>query len=576
MEVSLTDNDGEEVKKVVAAVIDAYKNGVLDAERTRRNARLDELDHIADKKRDEVWTRSQELRQLAETLGTSDPETVRLREQMAMRQFGDIQSQHSQALIALERARGDLRGQRTLLENIDAVPIPELDVEDYVSRHPTVRQLSDSLAGQMMALAETQRAVRSDAPDRLTARYTGDVGTIESQIAALGDQARTKLREKIRSEIEDQIRQLEVQVEVLSDQEQRLAEAVTQQETEIGKLSTTSIDLQMVQAEIDRSNEVLMSVRDEAQRMRVELNSDPRVQLVQEPETPKSEDRFGIRVALTVLASIVGLCIPIGSITWWDTRAERINSVDDVSKRLGLTVLGSVPRIPARAVRELGSASKNRQTWHLRLTESIDGIAARLLHQADVKQTRVVLISSASGGEGKTTLATQLAMSLARNGRRTALVDFDLRRPAFDKVLGLPLEPGVSEVLRGQNEASEVIHPTGTENLDVVTAGRWDRLALTALANGAAGSLFDVLRAKYDFVVVDTAPILPVADTRFVSQHADTVILSVFRDISRSPKIMAAVETLDAFGVTSVEAVVTGPTDNLPDKDLRYALSQQQ
>lgn len=84
------------------------------------------------------------------------------------------------------------------------------------------------------------------------------------------------------------------------------------------------------------------------------------------------------------------------------------------------------------------------------------------------------------------------------------------------------------------------------------------------------------MRAKYDFVVVDTAPILPVADTRFVSQHADTVILSVFRDISRSPKIMAAVETLDAFGVTSVEAVVTGPTDNLPDKDLRYALSQQQ
>ena len=134
----------------------------------------------------------------------------------------------------------------------------------------------------------------------------------------------------------------------------------------------------------------------------------------------------------------------------------------------------------------------------------------------------------------------------------------------------MPLEPGVTEVLRGGSDVLEVVQESGADNLSVVTAGRWDRQALTALANGAAGSLFEKLRAEYEFVVVDTSPILPVADTRFVSQHVDVVILSVFRDVSRAPKIMAACELLEAFGVHTVETVVTGPSEKLRDRDLRY------
>ena len=75
--------------------------------------------------------------------------------------------------------------------------------------------------------------------------------------------------------------------------------------------------------------------------------------------------------------------------------------------------------------------------------------------------------------------------------------------------------------------------------------------------------MFQQLRDAYEFVVIDTSPLLPVADARFVSQHVDTVVLSVLRDISQAPKIQAACEILAAFGVPSVEAVVTGPSYNL-------------
>ena len=228
------------------------------------------------------------------------------------------------------------------------------------------------------------------------------------------------------------------------------------------------------------------------------------------------------------------------------------------SSGLGLSVIGSVPAIPAHVLRRLGGTSKRSQTWRLRLTESMDGIAARLLHKAEREQSRVVLVSSAMAGEGKTTLATQLAMSLARHLRRTVLVDFDLRRPGLDGVFGVPSEPGVCEALRGEGDLAGMIQPTGTEHLSVLPAGRCDRQAMAALANGGAGPLFKQLRQQYDFVIIDSSPILPVADTRFVSQHADTVVLSVFRDLSEVPKIQATCEILDAFGVRDLEAVVTG------------------
>jgi capsular exopolysaccharide synthesis family protein len=206
----------------------------------------------------------------------------------------------------------------------------------------------------------------------------------------------------------------------------------------------------------------------------------------------------------------------------------------------------------------------------LRLTESVDGISARLLRQAETEQRRVVMVTSAINGEGKTTLSAQLAMSLARAGRRTLLVDFDLRQPTFDEVFGVPKAPGISEILRGDCDLTNCIHATGTDNLSVLTAGCWDRFALAALANNCVASMFKELREDYEFVIVDTSPILPVADTRLVCQHVDSVVLCVFRDISQAPLIRSACEILEAFGVRSAEAVVTGVTERLGGKNFGY------
>ncbi len=308
---------------------------------------------------------------------------------------------------------------------------------------------------------------------------------------------------------------------------------------------------------------MLAGIATEKEKLNVEKQNAPRVTLLQEAELPELPSNTLVRLVLSAIAMMAGFCCPVVAVALWDSRARRINTSADVSRGLQLPVIGSMPLLPPGVIRKLESPSKRSRTWHMRLTESVDGIAARVLHKAELEHCRVIMVSSATGGEGKTTLASQLALSLARSGRRTVLVDFDLRRPAFDEVFKLPLQPGVCEALHRQNAVSELIHATATANLSVITAGRWDRTVMARLSSGAAAELFNQLREQFEFVVVNTSPILPVADARFVSQQVDAVVLSVLRDVSQAPKIQATCEILAAFGVRSVEAVVTSPSEQM-------------
>jgi len=336
------------------------------------------------------------------------------------------------------------------------------------------------------------------------------------------------------------------------------------------KTGIISVDVEMLRAELKNMEQLTANVNTEREKLKIDIRSTPRITLLEPAEEPLVPSNTVLRVVLVVLVCLVGFCCPAVVVALWDSRARRINTAEDVSKGLRLPVIGSMPLIPARVIRRLESPLPRYRAWHLRLTESVDGIAARVLHKAEMEQCRAIMVSSANVAEGKTTLATQLAMSLARGGRKTVLVDFDLRRPAFDEVFGVPLSPGISEALRGECDLADLVHPTSTDNLWVVAAGRWDRRALASLSNGGAAPLFKHLRGEFDFIVVDTSPVLPVADARFVGQFVDTVVLSVFRDVSQAPKIQAACDILASFGVHSIEAVVTGPGNGVYDHPMGY------
>jgi capsular exopolysaccharide synthesis family protein len=188
----------------------------------------------------------------------------------------------------------------------------------------------------------------------------------------------------------------------------------------------------------------------------------------------------------------------------------------------------------------------------------VDAARAFLLHAARQQETRVVMVTSAVGGEGKTSLATQLAASLARAGRKTLLVDFDLRNPAAHRLFDLPRGPGVAELLRGEASLEAVVHPTANGSLALLPAGQCDEPAVQALAREDLARLFARLKEQFDFVIVDSAPVLPVADTLLVAQHVDGVIFSILHEVSRLPRVYAAYQRLGMLGIRLLGAAVSG------------------
>ena len=181
------------------------------------------------------------------------------------------------------------------------------------------------------------------------------------------------------------------------------------------------------------------------------------------------------------------------------------------------------------------------------------------------------MVTSASGGEGKTSLASQLAASLARSWRKVLLVDGDLRHPAAHKLFELHQEPGFSEVLRGDVPVGDAIKPTALSRLWLLPAGNWDAHAVQALAQDGVRGVFEQLKEQYDFIIVDSCPVLPVADALVLAQHVDGVIFSVLRDVSRVPAVHAAQQKLQALDVRTLGAVVIGASGDVSSAAYNYA-----
>ena len=246
-------------------------------------------------------------------------------------------------------------------------------------------------------------------------------------------------------------------------------------------------------------------------------------------------------------------------LSFWEFRAQRVSSTDEVVGGLGIKVVGTVPVTRGSARRSPANASGLQgRMWEQHLMESVDTTRIMLTRTAGVESMRVILVTSAMGGEGKTSLSTYLAASSARSGQKTLLIDGDFRRPSVHRIYDQPAGPGFCELMRGEYDIQEVIRPTSTKDLWILTAGIQDDQTMSLLGQPDVRSLFDQLREQFDFIIVDSAPVLPVADTLLLTQLVDAALFSILRDVSQFPKIRAAYGRITALGVPMLGAVFSG------------------
>ena len=254
-------------------------------------------------------------------------------------------------------------------------------------------------------------------------------------------------------------------------------------------------------------------------------------------------------------AAMLGILLIISYLEW---RNRRVDGVDQVVTELGMRVIGTIPAFPSRASLRNGEASQN-QNWRFILNESVNSTRTMLLHTAKTQQMQIILVTSAMQGEGKTSLSSQLATSMATAGLRTLILDCDLRNPSMQKLFDIPVAPGCSEILLQEVDIADAVQPTSVPNLWIIPAGQCNHRVIAALAQGhPLEAMFNRLRGQFDIIIVDSCPILPVADTLLVAQHVDGVVFSILQDVSQLPKVQDASDRMVHLNIPLLGAVVNG------------------
>lgn len=562
MQVSLTDDDKREVTTMVRAVVAAYMNEVVEQEKAERHRTLAELESIYAEKKNEARAKRDQLKRLAEQLNTADQEVIRIQSTAAMHEHTGLRSSLNQVLAEARRANAELAVAKAALHRLETSGVSAFELDDVVRQDLMCKDYLTQMSGLQTVVEQQSRVAKNlSTSTTYNGQFIQQYEAAKSSFEERKTELETQMISAKKSELEGMVAELTVKAELIEEEKKVIEEQFAESSRNIAKLGQTSVDIEIMRTDLTNLDGVLAQLNTQLERARLDLRNQSRIRIRQQAQEPESYDAPQLRLALAIIAGGFTFLLPLIGIVLIDLKKKRINNMEDVVKHLGLPVMGTVPVIPSRAIRRLNAPSGAGYQWNVRLTESIDSIAARLLRSALIDDERTVLITSAVSGEGKTTLAVQIAMSLARAGKRTVLVDFDLRRPAIDKAFQLPLDPGISEALCGEADIRELSQSVGINNLSVIPAGRCDRHALQALASGEDERILSQLKNEYDFVIIDGSPILPVADSRYIAQHVDSVVMSVFRDLSRAPKVMSAYNILKSFGVENVETVVASPCE---------------
>lgn len=173
------------------------------------------------------------------------------------------------------------------------------------------------------------------------------------------------------------------------------------------------------------------------------------------------------------------------------------------------------------------------------------------------KKLKTIVITSSEPGEGKTITSGNLALSLVQDGKRVILIDCDLRRPNIHRSFKVSNKHGLSELLIGKTSLEEV-KMTITKNLDVVTSGNLPPNPSEMIGSKSMEELIDNLKDYYDYIILDTPPVLAVTDAQILTTKADGTILVVRAGKTKKDNVISAKNLLNKVGVKLIGVVLNG------------------
>lgn len=519
LRISLRDEVPQRAEAGLQAILDAYQSRHLRAEQERADSAITFLaDQVAESERGMVQARdAQQTYQRTRGLVVLEAE----------------RSMPAQRLQALNSKRVVIGQQIASLEilvaqinSIDAIPDQEQRLEklltlDLVNRHPTVME-QQKLLYQLRTQEALAREKYLDKHPRLI--------ELRSQIAIKNAHLLTGI-DAVRTGVLGDYDKLAAQMT-------NLAKELVQVETEFNAYREDLFTLQTMIIQTKAAEEQYSGLlrRLNEERVKQRLNT----QQLSVIDSPRASARpVNIRTSLTLaLAMVLGALSAVGVPLLVDFLSRRARDGDEIRALVGAPVLAELPF--TSHLRPLG-ADGNPET-HPKLAEAFRGLrtALRLTQRQEDGHGEILLVTSCDSGEGKSTTAARLAVSMAASGLKVLLVDGDLRNPAMSEQLGQVCDRGLSQLLAGEPGIS----PSATTypNLDLLDAGAQVPNPGELLGSHCLPEWLQLCRAQYDCVIIDSPPLRWFADSLVLGTYADRLLL-VVREGTTQRSSLAKVRT---------------------------------
>jgi len=378
---------------------------------------------------------------------------------------------------------------------------------------------------------------------RQEADATTRLGPLHPERRAIEHQLRD-IRQSISAEVGKVVQSLKGEMDVARAREASLQQRVTQLQGNALSAADAQNEYEHLQADADGKrkvyNEFLLRVAQTA-KPDDKPQADARVISNAVPPTGPS---FPHVFQLTLLVGVIATMGSVASVLLNEQLDHGYESLGEVRAGTGLLGFGAIPAIRRRG---------RRTTWqryvldhpYSSFAETIRGFRARLHAAARFRPAKVILMTSAQAGEGKTSIALAFARLTAQDGHRVLLIDCDLRRPALGKILALPTADDYSDVLAGHASWRDNVRVDQISGLHYLVTARPARNISQILETKGIEHTLREAAAEYDFVVIDSPPIMRVTDALLLARHVDIIAVVVWWKHTRRRMVAEALRRLD-------------------------------
>jgi capsular exopolysaccharide synthesis family protein len=366
-----------------------------------------------------------------------------------------------------------------------------------------------------------------------------------------------KLEEKRKKEIERIILSIKNEFDLAKSREKDLRELLGKIKNEAARLNEKNIQYGILKREIETTRYLYdalvkkikeQSITDQAQAVSIWV-----VEKAKAPRYP-SNRRNKQRMTLGILFGLLG---GIGLAFFLEYLDQTISRPDDIERRFGVAVLGMVPFLKSKTQRPAKAVVEDSTTV---FSESYKAIRTGILLSSAKTAPQILLITSAHPEEGKTITAVNIAVTLAAQAStKVLLIDADLRKPRIDKIFDIDHSIGLSTFLAGVSDRN-IIQEGPVPNLFIMPAGPIPPNPSELLGAGLMRTMLDSLRKKYDFIVLDSSPILSVTDALLLSKVVDGTIMVIKAGKSTYEIVNRGVKALN-----DIDARVIGTVLNAVD-----------